>query len=33
VAGDKRAFEAALKATVKDGQAQSVSAGGLDLGD
>ena len=33
VAGDKRAFEAALKATVKDGQAQSVSAGELDLGD
>lgn len=33
VAGDKRAFEAALKATVKDGQALSVNASELDLGD
>ncbi len=33
VAGDTRAFEAALKATVTEGQALSVKAGELDLGD
>jgi len=33
VAGNQRVFEAALKTTVKEGQALSVKAGELDLGD